>query len=217
MFWWVGPDQDGTFWLHIHLARAVARASQGDGRRCGQAVVSQVDRATRVLMKQAELAAAAALAGADSAEVTEKEAADAAAAPPAAAVAAGGGGALPTAGVRLATAASGDGDAVRDVRVDDRIRVVIVGSGSNVRQALRMLHLMREFSALTQRHYPGRLRTMHLVDMPRGLRMGMSALLSLLPVDTRKKVKVRTRGRLGSMGCAGREQGEGGGRDMGCM
>lgn len=76
VFWWVGPDPDGTFWLHIHLARAVARAAQGEGRRCGQAVVSQLDRATRVMMKQAELAAAAALAGADSAEVTEGEAAD---------------------------------------------------------------------------------------------------------------------------------------------
>ncbi|GFR40847.1 hypothetical protein Agub_g1496, partial [Astrephomene gubernaculifera] len=75
-------------------------------------------------------------------------------------------------------------------RLDDRIRVLVVGSGSNVRQGLRLLPLIREFARVVQRHYPGRLRSMYLADMPRGLRMGLGAVLNLLSVETRQKVKL---------------------------
>ncbi|KAG2436953.1 hypothetical protein HXX76_006469 [Chlamydomonas incerta] len=232
--WWEGPDPDGTLWLHLHLQRAVARCARGEGRRCIEAIISQLEYGTRVLMTAPLEAAAAALGGSRAGSVAAAWASTstsatastageldvdrlhelrgvrvaggrrghpggAAVAAEAAAAAAGGrrkGGAPGAGGVKAGGAGgppiSGPGTrtAAMAGRVDDRIKAVVVGSGSNVRQALRLFALMREFSRLVQRHYPGRLRTMYLTDMPRGLRMGLGAVLNLLSVETRQKVKL---------------------------
>ncbi|GLC45190.1 hypothetical protein PLESTB_000426000 [Pleodorina starrii] len=247
--WWAGPDPDGTLWLHVHLARAVVRCNRGEGRQCVQAIISQLDQGTRVLMTQTPTEAAAALAaaagrgGGGGAAAAARSTASSGTATPAPApsapassagsAAAGGGGTDSeeyddeggagegaAAGVAAAAARAGGGASTsgrgagggggwrrsREARagalgrgagpggvagrLDDRIRVVVVGSGSNVRQALRMLPLFREFARLVQRHYPGRLRAMYLVDLPRGLRMSVGAVLNLLSTETRQKVKV---------------------------
>ncbi|KAG2425865.1 hypothetical protein HYH02_014929 [Chlamydomonas schloesseri] len=242
--WWEGPDPDGTLWLHIHLQRAVARCARGEGRRCIEAIISQLEYGTRVLMT-APLAAAAAALGASGAgslaaawasTSTSATASTAGELDPdrlhelrgmqgagrgAGGAGRGGGGAVAEAGAGAAggrrrggaggsnkggggaggaggagaakgspVAGPGTRTAAMAGRVDDRIKTVVVGSGSNVRQALRLFPLMREFSRLVQRHYPGRLRTMYLTDMPRGLRMGLGAVLNLLSLETRQKVKL---------------------------
>ncbi|KXZ45235.1 hypothetical protein GPECTOR_57g525 [Gonium pectorale] len=198
--WWVGPDPDGTLWLHLHLARAVGRCVAGQGRDVGRAVVSALEYGTRVLMCRppAELAEAASADG----ESDDGSGGDGggggggarfvvpspsvAAGATAAAGRAGGRG-----GCRRGSGGGGGGGGTAELgRVDDRIRVVIVGTGSNVRQALRLFPCFREFTRLVQRHYPGRLRAMYLVDMPRGLRMGLGAILNLLSQETRQKVKL---------------------------
>ncbi|GIL74884.1 hypothetical protein Vretimale_2461 [Volvox reticuliferus] len=222
--WWAGPDPDGTLWLHVHLARAVVRCNRGEGRKCVQAIISQLDYGTRVLMMQPVAAAEAAVRGSglhstssgvstptawvpqpstidkttagDVGESDEDEAGSGRVA-----VRDGRGTSTSAHGCagcgwrrRSMEAATGSlgraGSGGIAGRIDDRIRVVVVGSGSNVRQVVRMLPLLREFARLVQRHYPGRLRAMYLVDMLRGLRMSVGAVLNLLSAETRQKVKV---------------------------
>ncbi|KAG2483518.1 hypothetical protein HYH03_017625 [Edaphochlamys debaryana] len=207
--WWEGPDEDGTMWLHMHLPAAVKRCSRGEGRQCIQAIISQLEYCTRVMLvgqaaadAAARMAAAAAAAAVARAEVTaaysatEDEIAAAAANQKRRAKLGLGtvsdvGGRHrrgPLDGTSGGGAATANGQPV--FRLDDRIRVVVVGTGSNVRQSLRLFPLLRDFARLVQRHYPGRLRAMYLADMPRGARMGISMVLNLLSAETRQKVKV---------------------------
>ncbi|GIL48089.1 hypothetical protein Vafri_4784 [Volvox africanus] len=222
--WWAGPDPDGTLWLHVHLARAVVRCSRGEGRQCVQAIISQLDYGTRVLMMQPAAAAAVGVVGSGPPSTSSGVSTPTAWIPqPSAIVKAtvgyvgesdedevGNAGVPVREGSDMSTSAHGcagcgwrrrsmeaaagslgrTGSGGVAGRLDDRIRVVVVGSGSNVRQVVRMLPLFREFARLVQRHYPGRLRAMYLVDMPRGLRMSVGAVLNLLSQETRQKVKV---------------------------
>lgn len=238
--WWEGPDENGTLWLHLHLARAVAACGRGQGSQCVQAVVSQLEHGVRALGAARKRAAAE---GATSAAPTppmstasslprEGSSLDALAAAAAATVAKGagavahaasggvplgsltagaGGGAarrggrggadgrLAMAGNACAAGAPGDGCGAGPcpsprphlgAASDDRLKVVVVGAGSNVRQALRLLPLLREFSHLVQRHYPGRLRAMFLAELPRGLRMSVGAVMNLLSAESRQKIKI---------------------------
>ncbi|GLI69530.1 hypothetical protein VaNZ11_014173 [Volvox africanus] len=222
--WWAGPDPDGTLWLHVHLARAMVRCSRGEGRQCVQAIISQLDYGTRVLMMQPVEAATVAGVGSGPSSTPSGVSTPTAWLPQPSMIVKGTVGCVGESdedevgsgrvaireGSGLSTSAHGcavcgwrrrsmeaasgslsrTGSGGVAGRLDDRIRVVVVGSGSNVRQVVRMLPLFRAFARVVQRHYPGRLRAMYLVDMPRGLRMSVGAVLNLLSHETRQKVKV---------------------------